>query len=254
MSLARQRIAITSLAAVMSKPLSRGMPSERPPNPMMMSRSARSFMSMTRFHVTCRGSSRDVVAVVQRVVDQRRQQVVRARDGVEVAVEVQVDVHHRQHFGSAAAGAAALHAEDRPEARLAQRRRAVHADFREALDQADGGGGLALACRRGRDRRDEHELAAIRPAADGRQRQLGLVVAVRFEHGGINADGARDVADGFHEAFPLVRAGRRAEFRPLLSVRGAESCTVRRHSGLRPLRIRAVPRARALVHERPGRP
>src|ERR1041385_4365381 len=53
---ARHRIAITSLAAVMSKPVSRGTPSVRPPSPMTMSRSARSFMSTTRFQLARRAS------------------------------------------------------------------------------------------------------------------------------------------------------------------------------------------------------
>jgi hypothetical protein len=53
----RQRIAITSLAAVMSKPVSRGTPSLRPPSPITTSRSARSFMSSTRFQSTRRESS-----------------------------------------------------------------------------------------------------------------------------------------------------------------------------------------------------
>ncbi len=45
-----------SLAAVMSKPLSRGTPIVRPPSPRTRSRSERSFMSMTRRHITVRGS------------------------------------------------------------------------------------------------------------------------------------------------------------------------------------------------------
>ena len=44
----RHRMAITSQATVMSKPLSRGTPSERLPSPMTMLRRARSFMSSTR--------------------------------------------------------------------------------------------------------------------------------------------------------------------------------------------------------------
>ena len=56
MSVARHRIAITSLAGVMLKPSCRGMPLPVPPSPMVMSRSARSFMSITRFHAMVRGS------------------------------------------------------------------------------------------------------------------------------------------------------------------------------------------------------
>ena len=42
--------AITSEATVMSKPSSRGKPLPGPPSPTVISRNARSFMSMTRFH------------------------------------------------------------------------------------------------------------------------------------------------------------------------------------------------------------
>ncbi len=47
-SLARQSTAMTSEAAVMSKPSSRGTPLARPPNPITMRRRKRSFMSITR--------------------------------------------------------------------------------------------------------------------------------------------------------------------------------------------------------------
>ena len=47
-SVARPMIAITSLAAVMSNPVSRDTPFFSPPRPTWMCRSARSFMSTTR--------------------------------------------------------------------------------------------------------------------------------------------------------------------------------------------------------------
>ena len=53
---ARQRMAIISDAAVMSKPVSRGIPELVPPNPTMMWRKERSFMSITLFQVMVRGS------------------------------------------------------------------------------------------------------------------------------------------------------------------------------------------------------
>ncbi len=49
-------MAITSLAGVMLKPSCRGTPLPVPPRPMVMSRSARSFMSITRFQAMVRGS------------------------------------------------------------------------------------------------------------------------------------------------------------------------------------------------------
>ncbi len=254
MSLARQRIAITSLAAVMSKPLSRGMPSERPPSPMMMSRSARSFMSITRFQVTRRGSSRDGLPLCSELSTSAASRLC----ALETAWKSPLKCRLMSIIGSISdappPAPPPFMPKTGPEARLAQRRRAVHADFREALDQADGGGGLALARRRGRDRRDQHELAAIRAALEGGQRQLGLVVAVRFEHGGINADGARDVADGFHQSFPLVRASRRPRVPPDVVVcvaRSLAQCAATVDCGPYGWAVRG---ARAVAHERPGWP
>ncbi len=54
---ARQSMAMTSEAAVMSKPPSRGIPWARPPRPKTTCRRERSFMSMTRRQRTLRGSS-----------------------------------------------------------------------------------------------------------------------------------------------------------------------------------------------------
>ena len=52
MSVAKQRMAISSLAGVMSKPLSRISPLLLPPKPVMMLRRLRSFTSSTRRHTT----------------------------------------------------------------------------------------------------------------------------------------------------------------------------------------------------------
>ncbi len=60
------------------------------------------------------------IAPVDVIVDQRREQIVRRRDGVEVAGEVEVDVLHRHDLRITAAGGTALHAERRPERGLAQ--------------------------------------------------------------------------------------------------------------------------------------
>ena len=66
------------------------------------------------------GVAGELVAEVGGVVDQRRQEIVRRGDGVDVAGEMQVDVVGGDEARLAAAGAAALHAEDRTERRLAQ--------------------------------------------------------------------------------------------------------------------------------------
>ncbi len=105
------------------------------------------------------------IAPIDVIVDQRRKQVVRGADGVEVAGEMQVDVLHRHHLGIAAAGRAALHAE--ATARGCGSRRhsiAFLPMWLSASVQADRGGGLALARRRRRDRRDQDQLA-VRPAS-----------------------------------------------------------------------------------------
>src|ERR687898_925752 len=93
-SLARQKIAITSDATVMSKPSSRGNPLATPPSEETTERSARSFMSSTRRHITRRG-----------------EQIVGGCDGVEVAGEVQIDLLQRHDRRIAAPRRTALHTE-----------------------------------------------------------------------------------------------------------------------------------------------
>ena len=98
------------------------------------------------------------VPVMDVVVEHRREQVVRERDGVEVAGEVQVDVLHGHDLRVAAAGGAAFHAEHRPEGRLAQADHRFLADVIERIAQPHGGGRLALARGRGRHRRHQDQL------------------------------------------------------------------------------------------------
>ena len=64
-----------------------------------------------------------LVAPVDVVVDQRCQQVVGGRDGVEVAIEMQVDVFHRNHLGPATTGSPAFHAKTGAQGRLPQAHR-----------------------------------------------------------------------------------------------------------------------------------
>ncbi len=71
-SIARQKIAITSEATVMSKPSSRGKPLATPPSELTIERSARSFMSTTRRQVTRRGVDAELIAPIDVVVDHRR--------------------------------------------------------------------------------------------------------------------------------------------------------------------------------------
>ena len=87
------------------------------------------------------------LALMARVVKERGKEVVGSGDRMEVAGEVQIDRFHRQHLAVAAAGGAALHAEDRAERRFAQRKNGVAADFLHALRERDARRCLAGAGR-----------------------------------------------------------------------------------------------------------
>ena len=99
---------------------------------MITFRRFRSFMSMQRRQEIGERIEPGRVAVVQVRVDQRREQVVRGRDRVQVAGEVEVQVLHRDDLRVAAARRAPLHAEDRPERGLTQ------AEHRAAAELARG--------------------------------------------------------------------------------------------------------------------
>ena len=145
----------------------------------------------------------ELVAVVDVVVDHRGEQVVGEPDRIEVAGEVQVDVLHRHHLRVAAAGRAALHAEHRPERRLAQADDRLLADAVERVAQADRGGRLAFARGRRADRRDQDQLA-VRPVGqrvDVVERDLGLVVAVGLECSSGMPSFGGDLRDAEHFRF-----------------------------------------------------
>jgi hypothetical protein len=120
------------------------------------------------------------VPVVDVVVEERREEVVRGGDGVEVAREVEVDVVRGDEARAASSRRAPLHPERRPEGGLAERDAGPRAGPGEALGEADGGRRLPFAGARRRDRRDEDEPAARRESRRRRQ-NLRLVVAVRDE-------------------------------------------------------------------------
>ena len=124
------------------------------------------------------------VLVVEAVVEERAGQVVGRADRVDVAGQVEVEVLHRDDLAVAAAGRAALDPEHRPERRLADADRRLAPDRVQALGQADGRRGLALAQRRRRDRGDDDVLAArsLRlQAPDGLEGDLGLRRAVQLD-------------------------------------------------------------------------
>ena len=131
----------------------------------------------------------ELVALVQMVVDHRRQQVVGGGDRVEVAGEVQVEQLHRDHLAVAAAGGAALDAEGRAHRRLAQADGRLLADVLHRHAETDRRRGLALAERRRRDRGD-HDVLGLRSVGelvDRLEPDLGQLVAVRLEQMGPDA-------------------------------------------------------------------
>ena len=139
---------MTSEATVMSKPVSRGTPLILPPSPMtaVAQRAVVHVEDAPEGDVALIDPER--VPVMQVVVDHRREEVVRGRDGREVSGEMEVDVLHRDDLGVAAAGGSPLHAEARPERGLAQRDDRALAEAVERLAEAHGRRRLALARRR----------------------------------------------------------------------------------------------------------
>ena len=116
------------------------------------------------------------------VVDHRREQVVRRGDRVDVAGEVEVDVVGGDERGLAAAGAAALDAEDRAERRLAQAERDLLAEAAHAHREADRRRRLALARGRRVDRRHEDQPApALGDAVERGEVDLRFAFAVGLE-------------------------------------------------------------------------
>ena len=115
-------------------------------------------------------------------VDERGEEVVRGRDRVQVAGEVEVQVLHRDDLRVAAAGRASLHAEDRAERGLAQAEHGLPSEHAEPLRQRDRRRRLPLARRGRRDRRDVDQLR-VRPVREPLERpevDLRLVAPVRL--------------------------------------------------------------------------
>ena len=109
--------------------------------------------------------------------------------------EVDVDLVLRHDAGLAAAGAAALDAEDGAEGRLAEVDDGLVAQAAQPVGQADGGGGLAFAGRGGRDAGYDDQLAARPVFPDRVKAHLGLgiaegdqVLAVQAQAVGYNVD------------------------------------------------------------------
>ncbi len=196
-SWATARIAITSEAAVMSKPVSRGIAVGG------AAEAERDLSQRPVVHVdgALPGHPQGVdvvrVAVQDRGVEDRREQVVGGADRVDVAGEVQVEVLHRHHLGEAAPGGAALHPEHRAERRLAQAEDRAAADVAHALGERDRRRRLALAGLRRGHPGDADQLAVgpVGEPVERGQRDLALVAAVRLDLLGLEAELGADLLD-----------------------------------------------------------
>ena len=130
---------------------------------------------------TC-GVEIELVAVEHVRVDERGEQVVSRRDGVEVAVEVQVDLVGGLDLRASAARRSALHAEDGAERRLARGEDGALADALKPLHEADGGDGLAFAGygRRGGGHEDQLAVSIETRIMQQIERKLGADRAALF--------------------------------------------------------------------------
>ena len=168
------------------------------------------------------------VALVEVVVEDGGQQVVRRGHGVEVTGEVQVEQLHGDDLAVAAAGRAALDPERRTHRRLADGDRRLLADVAEGLAQPDRRGRLALPQRRRRDGRDDH-VARPRPIGqllDGVELHLGHRVAVGLEQVRPDAHLRRDVRQWLQRGvLSDLEVGRERHSRALLRARVPGPCT-----------------------------
>ena len=135
--------------------------------------------------------------LVEVVVEQGRDHVVRGGDGVEVAGEVEIDLLHGQHLGVSAAGCSAFHAEAGAERGFAQGNDRFAADAVESEGESDRNRGLADTGAGGRDRGHEDEATFVRLRfVDEAQGHFRNVFAVLFQVVFVDADLGGDIADG----------------------------------------------------------
>ena len=141
------------------------------------------------------------IAVEEVRIDHGGQQVVRGGDGMEVAVKVEIDFLAGLNLREAAAGRAALEAEDGAERGLARGDDCRAANAFKTLRQADGGNGLAFTGDGGGGGCDQYELATNREGRIGEQieRELGAVRADGFIMYRRERQLACDFLNGQHE-------------------------------------------------------
>ena len=130
------------------------------------------------------------------VVKERRGEIVRRSNGVNVTSEVQVELFHWDHLAITATSGTTLDAEDGAEARLANRHRCLLPNHVQPLRKADRCGGLPFAEWRWRDRRHHHVLAALAELLHPLDRlngdlRLGSAVRLHFIWGEAEVGGDR---------------------------------------------------------------
>lgn len=143
-----------------------------------------------------------VVAPVDVIVDERSEQIVGGSDGVEIAGEVQVDVHHRHDLGTAAAGGAAFKTKHGSQRRPADTDDRLLADADERIAKSDHRCRLAFAGRlRGHPGdQDQFAVGAVVPVRDEIERDLGLVEPLGHQPVTRNAKLGGDLGDRFQLA------------------------------------------------------
>src|SRR5881396_2550767 len=142
----------------------------------------------------------ELVPVEDVRVQDRRDQVVRRADGVDVPGEVEVDLLHRQDLGTAATRRAAFRPGDRPEGRLADGDDPLRSEAIQRLAEADRGQRLSLPVA-GRGRAgDEDELAlpTLSDSIDRRELDFRDEVALQDEVVPRQAEVLGDVDDRPH--------------------------------------------------------
>ncbi len=137
------------------------------------------------------------VPLMDVVVEHRREQRVRARDRVEIAGEVQIDIVHRHHLREPAARRAAFDTEHGSQTRLPNAQRDLLAHAPQRLRESHRHGALALAGRRRVGRGDDDETSLRWPRRNV-ERNLGLVLPVEVEIVAPESELGGHVLDGAH--------------------------------------------------------
>ena len=135
--------------------------------------------------------------MVNVVVEQGRQQIIGHSDCMQVAVEVQVDVLHRNDLRVATASGTTLHTKHRPQRGLAQTDRDILANVLERIAQPYGGSGLTFTGRRRAHRRYQNHarVVAHRLLEQPVEIHFALNAAIGLERFVRNVQRARDLCN-----------------------------------------------------------